>query len=290
MMKTKTLVFSLVREQSNFMTIVMSILTFLSVLAFGIALAIGGGVIRWNNQWEKYATIQITNLDNTKAIKKPLETKKILQKIFETQADKIEFVHEISKSEMQDRMKPWISSGAKLNNYLPQMFEIKLKNASDMNFMKNEISTRAKFLTHVSAVKTSMNAGIKLVSITIFILVIMLISIGVCVSHISRNIAMLHKHELEILNQVGATDKFIAHQMQFIVGKISTIAAIIGFVIAIPIILLILTTAHSARVGLMATISLNAMDWLLLLLLPILIIVFSVYITKRTTLKILSDK
>lgn len=280
MMKTKTLVFSLVREQSNFMTIVMSILTFLSVLAFGIALAIGGGVIRWNNQWEKYATIQITNLDNTKAIKK----------IFETHADKIEFVNEISKSEMQDRMKPWISSGAKLNNYLPQMFEIKLKNASDMNFMKNEISTRAKFLTHVSAVKTSMNAGIKLVSITIFILVIMLISIGVCVSHISRNIAMLHKHELEILNQVGATDKFIAHQMQFIVGKISTIAAIIGFVIAIPIILLILTTAHSARVGLMATISLNAMDWLLLLLLPILIIVFSVYITKRTTLKILSDK
>ena len=185
-------------------------------------------------------------------------------------------------------MKPWLSNGAKLGEYLPQMFEIKLKNASDMQFMKNEISTRAKFLTHTSAVKNSMNAGLKLVGITVSILIIMLISIGVCVSHISRNIAMLHKHELEILNQVGATDKFIAHQMQIIVGKISIISALIGFTLATPILLLILKAAHSARVGLMATISLNGSDWLLLIALPVAIIIFSVYITKRTTLKILS--
>ena len=66
MKKKTTLVFSLVKEQSRFMTTVISILTFLSVLAFGVALAIGGGVTHWNNQWEKYATVQVINLDNTK--------------------------------------------------------------------------------------------------------------------------------------------------------------------------------------------------------------------------------
>jgi len=279
-MKKTKLVFSLVREQSNFMTTVMSILTFLSVLAFGIALAIGGGVINWNNQWEKYATVQVTKVDNTKIVKK----------VFETNIDKIESVKEISKSEMGERMKPWVSNGAKLNDYLPQMFEIKLKDASDMKMIQEKISPHAKFLTHTSAVKNSMTAGLKLVGITIFILIIMLISIGVCVSHISRNIAMLHRHELEILNQVGASDKFIARQMQLIVGKISAIAALIGFTIACPIISLILMTAHSARVGLMATISLNGTDWIMLCVLPILIVIFSVYITKQTTLKILSNK
>jgi len=277
-MKKTSLVFSLVHEQSIFMTIVISVLTFLSVLAFGIALSIGGGVMRWNAQWEKYATIQVINLDNTKTIKK----------IFESNADKIESVNEISKSEMEERMKPWISSGAKLNNYLPQMFEIKLKKSSDMQFIKNEISNRARFLTHTSALKSSMDSGLKLVAITGFVLIMMLISIGVCVSYISRNIAMLHKHELEILNQVGATDKFIAHQMQLIVGKISFMAAIIGFTVAAPVLCLILWAAHSARVGLMATLSLSGGDWTALIILPILIIVFSVYITKRTTLKILS--
>ena len=277
-MKKTPLVFSLVQEQSTFMTVIISILTFLSVLAFGIALSIGTGVIRWNNQWERYATVQINNLDNTKTIKK----------IFDDNSDKIESVTEISKSEMERMMQPWITGGAKLTNYLPQMFEIKLKKSSDMTFMKNEISTRAKFLTHTSALKSSMNAGWKLVSITTFILLLMLVSIGICVSYISKNIAMLHKHELEILNQVGATDKFIAHQMQIIVGKISMIACSIGFVMAIPIILMILGTAHSARIGLLATLSLSIGNWIAMIALPIIIVIFSVYITKKTTIKILS--
>lgn len=277
-MKKTPLVFSLVHEQSTFMTVIISILTFLSVLAFGIALSIGTGVIRWNNQWERYATVQITSPDNTKTIKK----------IFDDNMDKIESVAEISKNEMERMMQPWITGGAKITNYLPQMFEIKLKKSSDMKFMKNEISTRAKFLTHTSALKSSMNAGWKLVSITTFILLLMLVSIGVCVSYISKNIAMLHKHELEILNQVGATDKFIARQMQIIVGKISMIACTIGFIMAVPIILMILGTAHSARIGLLATLSLSTGNWIAMIALPIIIVIFSVYITKKTTIKILS--
>ena len=279
-MKQKTLVFSLVREQSIFMTVVISILTFLSVLAFGIALAIGGGVTKWNTQWDKYATIQITNLDNTSAIKK----------IFESNADKIESVNEISKVEMERIMQPWVSSGAKLNQYLPQTFEIRVKNAKDMETLKQQITQKAKFLTHANALKPSMSAGWKLVMITSFVLILILASIGICISYISRNIAMLHKHELEILNQVGATDKFIAKQMQIIVAKISALACLIGFVVAAPILMLILATARSARVGLLATLSLSGTSWAILFLLTIAIIVFSVYITKKTTIKILSGK
>ena len=277
-MKKRTLVFSLVKDQSMFMTIIISILTFLSVLAFGIALSIGTGVMRWNTQWDKYATIQISNADNAKFVKK----------IIENNNDKIESVVEVSKTEMETMLKQWVSNGAKLNNYLPQMFEIKFKNKSDMENIKQEISGRAKFLTHTSALKTSMNAGWKLVGITICILFLILTCIGLCISYISKNIAMLHKHELEILNQVGASDKFVAKQMQIIVGKICTVACFIGFVSALPIIFMILWSAHSARVGLMATLYLSGTDWILLLALPILIVIFSVHITKKTTLKILA--
>ena len=278
-MKKNALVFSIVREQSIFMTVVISVLTFLSVLAFGIALSIGTGVIRWNTEWEKYATVQVMSTENTAAVKK----------IFDENSDKIESVREISRSEMENLMKTWVSSGARINNYLPQMFEVKLKKASDMQNLREKISPRAKFLPHAAALQSSMNAGWKLVSITVLVLMLMLASIGVCVSCISRNIAMLHKHELEILNQIGATDNFIARQMQIIVAKISTVACTIGFVCALPIILMILTTAHSARVGLMATLSLSATNWIMLMLLPVLIVIFSVYITKKTTLKIVSE-
>ena len=277
-MRKTPLVFSLVHEQSVFMTVVVSILTFLSVLAFGIALSIGTGVIKWNSQWDKYATIQVMNSNNTNDVKK----------IFDKNMDKIESVREIPKAEMEHMMQAWVSSGAKLNNYLPQMFELKLKKSSDMDSMKQEISQRARFLTHTSALKQSMNAGWKLVGITGFILIIMLVSIGICVSYISKNIAMLHKHELEILNQIGASDKFVAKQMQIIIGKISMVASLVGFMFAVPILLLILGTAHSARTGLLAMLTLSGNDWLMLILLPILIVFYSVHITKKTTLKILS--
>ncbi len=278
-MKKTKLVFSLVKEQSIFMTVVISVLTFLSVLALGIALAVGGGVIRWNNQWDKYATVQITNPDNTNYVKK----------VFEENSNKFSNIQEISKPEMERMLQPWISSGAKVNNYLPVMYEIKLKKSGDMKFIREKIGARAKFLTHTSALKTSISAGWKLVSITTLILILMLTSIGVCISYISRNIAMLHKHELEILNQVGASDNFIARQMQIIVAKISSVACLVGFVCALPIILMILSTAQSARVGLMSTLSLSTTGWLVLALLPIIIVIFSVYITKKTTFKILSE-
>ena len=279
-MKKNALVFSVVREQSVFMTVVISVLTFLSVLALGIALSIGTGVIRWNMGWEKYATVQIITPDNTMSIKK----------IFEENANKIESVNEISKSEMERMMKSWVSGGAKISNYLPQMFEIKLKDAKDMKIIGEKIGGKAKFIPHSAALKNSVSAGWKLVLITVFVMLLMLVSIGVCVSCISRNIAMLHKHELEILNQVGATDNFIAKQMQIIVAKISALACLIGFIIAMPILELILSTAHSARVGLLATLTLSTIDVIILFALPIFIVMFSVYLTKKTTLKLLADK
>ena len=55
-MTKRPIVFSLVREQSVFMTVIMSLLTFLAVLALGISLAIGTCVVRRNSQWELSAT------------------------------------------------------------------------------------------------------------------------------------------------------------------------------------------------------------------------------------------
>ena len=159
-----------------------------------------------------------------------------------------------------------------------------------MDNLREKISQSAKFIPHSSALKNSISAGWKLVSITILVMLLMLASIGICVSCLSRNIAMLHKHELEILNQVGATDNFIAKQMQIIVAKIGTIACLIGFVIAMPILELILSTAHSAHVGLLATLTLSTVDVIALFCLPVFIVIFAVYLTKRTTLKLLAGK
>ena len=275
----KPVVFSLVREQSIFMTTIMSLLTFLSVLALGIALSIGTGVLRWNTQWENFATVQVTNPENID------KTKQIIAE----SADKIKTINEISTDQMNELMSPWISGGGVLKNYLPKMWEIEFKSASDLKSVGAQLNKNARFLTHANALKSSTSAGWKMILMSSIILIMTLGAIGVCISYIARNTAMLHRRELEILNQIGASDNFVANQMQIIVAKICLLASSIGFIVAAPILLIIISTAHSARVGLMAMLGLSGLGWLLLILLPIIITVASIWITRRTTIRILQE-
>ena len=275
----KPTVFSLVREQSMFMTAIMSLLTFLSVLALGIALSIGTGVMRWNSQWDLFATVQVMNPENIASVKKTIDAN----------MNKIESVKQITTEEMTNLMRPWISGGGALKNYLPTMWEIQFKSKNDIKSAEPEFSKNARFLTHASALKTSTSAGWKMIVLSGLVLLLTLGAIGVCISYIARNTAMLHKRELEILNQIGASDSFVANQMQTIVARIATTATACGLVAALPVLLLILSTAKSARVGLMAMIGLSGMGWLSLILLPVIIVVFSIWITRRTTLNILKN-
>ena len=276
----KPIVFSVIKDQSVFMTAIMSLLTFLAVIALGISLAIGTGVVRWNSQWDLYATVQIMDTDNTANVKK----------IFDENTDKITHVTEITTEQMRDLMRPWISGGGALENYLPKMYEVEFTTNDAMEQIGPQISKYARFLTHADALNASTSAGWKMILIASFVLVLTLGAIGLCISYITRNMALLHRRELEILNQIGATDAYVAHQMQIIIAKICTIAGGIGFVVAAPVLLLILSTAHSARVGLMAMLDISGAGWITLLLLPIVIIIFAIWMTKRTTLNILKNK
>lgn len=275
----RPIVFSLVREQSWFMTVIVALLTFLSVLALGISLAIGTGVLRWNNQWERFATVQLMDSEKIEAVKKVLETNR----------DKIEKVTVIDSAQMQDLMAPWVSGGSVLKNYLPKMWEVKFNSQSDLENVSVELSKIARVLPHASALKMSTSVGWKMVVMSGFMLLLTLGAIGFCISYIVRNTAMLHRRELEILNQIGASDSFVARQMQFIVGKISLVACVIGYLCAVPVILLILSMAHSARAGLMAMLGLSGAGWLVLTLLPFAVVVFSILMTRYTTINILKN-
>ncbi len=276
----KPVVFSLFRDQSIFMTTIMALMSFLAILALGLAMAIGNGVLRWNRQWDTFITIQVTNTDNTNNVKN------MLQK----HSDIIANMHELTTAEMTRLMSPWLSGGnSVLQKYLPNMFEIKLKSKSDIDTIKKSIGTNARVLTHSDALSPSISAGWKMIFILSLVLGLIIGTIGICISFIARNTAILHKRELEILNQVGANDSFITKQMRIIVMKICTIACTIGFLIGAPVLMLIIGIAHSARVGLMATIGLSGTCWGILVLTPWVIILFATVVARRTTLNILNN-
>lgn len=278
-MKKKPIVFSLIKEQSTFMTAIMAILSFLSVLTLGIALMIGTGTIRMNGAWDLHATIQTNDENDAPKIREVLEKNK---KLIKTST-------EISSSQMARLMSPWVSGGSSLEKYLPKMWEVEFSSKRDLTDVQMQITPYAKFMTHKNALATPIRAGWYLIGISALVLLVVLGSIALCISYIAHNTAMLHKRELEILNQIGASDSFIIKQMQIIVARICTHATLYGFLLAIPFLLLILGASHIERVGLMAMLNLNVFGWILLCILPIAITVFATRITKHTTTKILKN-
>ncbi|MDL2295844.1 hypothetical protein LJC18_03475 [Lachnospiraceae bacterium OttesenSCG-928-E19] len=279
-MAKKPLVFSLVRDQSLFMTAIMSLLSFMAVLTLGIALSIGTGVIRWNNQWDLFATVQVMSDDNVAATQKTLDDNR----------DKFKSVTQVPVADMEKMLRPWMSGGSGgLGNYLPKMYEIQFRKKSDIKPIGEQISKSARFLTHAESLRNSTNAGWRMIWISGLVMLLTLGAIGICISYIARNTAMLHKRELEILNQIGAHDSFVARQMQIIVAKICAMAGVTGFILALPILGLILSSANNARVGLMAMMGLNTFGWIALILMPVVIIIFAIWVTKKTTYKILAN-
>lgn len=278
-MKRKPVVFSLIREQSTFMTAIMSVLTFLSVLTLGIALMIGTGVVRMNTTWDLFATIQTNDANDVPKIRDVLNKNKNI----------IKSSNEISSTQMMNLMSPWVAGGTALEKYLPKMWEVEFKTTADMQTVQTQITPYARFLTHKNALSAPVRAGWYLIAICALVLSVALGSITTCITYIAHNTAMLHKRELEILNQIGASDGFVAHQMQIIVARICTRATIFGFLLALPFLLLVMAAARVARVGLFAMIGLNAFGWIILCILPVFITFFATYITKRTTHRILKN-
>lgn len=281
-MKKAPLVFSFVREQKTFMSALIGLLSFLGVLALGISIAIGTAVVRWNQHWDLYATVQIM----------PKGDAKLAEKIIDSNMQKFESAKKISQDEIDKMLRPWLSGGRALENYIPQMYEIKFKSKNDMADISALIEPipGARFLSHSAGMKSSTGAGIRIILISGFVLLLILGAIGICVSYITRNITMIHKRELGILNQIGAGDGFIIRQLMIVIARITAGASMVGFLIAAPILLLITQMAHGTKVGLMSQMAITGIGWVALILMPLIITVASIIIVKNTTLQILDNK
>jgi cell division protein FtsX len=123
----------------------------------------------------------------------------------------------------------------------------------------------------------------------VFVLGLVLGAIVLCISYVTKNITLIHKRELEILNQVGARDSFIARQLMVIIARLSLIGAGAGFIIAAPVLLIIIGMTRRLRVGMFTQMAIPGGGWIALCALAVGIIVLCVITTRKTVMKILRE-
>ncbi|MCL2338383.1 MAG: hypothetical protein FWC51_00305 [Proteobacteria bacterium] len=277
----KPIVFSFVREQRIFMVSLLALLSFLAVLCLGLVISLGTAVKRWNAQWNLMATVQVMPGGNVTAVQKAIDGTK----------NDIVSLREISTEESAAMLKPWLASSDALTGYIPKMTELQFKNASARNDFGSRVAgiDGVRFVTFAGGMRATTSVGWQIILISFFVLALVLASIILCISYITKNTTLIHRHELEILNQVGARDSFIAKQLMSIILRLAAIGTAIGFVVAAPVLLIIISMAHSLRVGMFTQMAVPGIGWIVLIVLAVGIIGLSVITTRKTVMRILRE-
>ncbi|MCL1786275.1 MAG: hypothetical protein FWG39_03985 [Alphaproteobacteria bacterium] len=283
-MKTP-LVFSFIKEQKVFLTLLMSLLTFLSVLGLGLVISLSTAITRWNAEWSLMATVQITPGATANSAADSV------RKILDGADSGVAARHEISESDAKRILRPWLQDGGVLAQYIPKMTEIKFKDRAGMNAMAEKIKSvpGARFVRHNDAMQRSADIGRRIIFLSVFVLLLVLGAAAACVSYITRNITLIHKRELEILNLIGAHDSFVAAQLMFIIARICATAAIIGFAAGVPALLIISGISAGMKVGMFSQMAIPFFGWVMLFLLAGGIIALSVWTARRTVIDILKE-
>ena len=261
------------------MILLMSLLTFLAVLGLGLAIALGTAVYKWNAQWRLMATVQVLpGGDWTGA-----------QKVLESSRSDIATQIEISEQESARMLRPWLKDGEVLTQYIPKMMEVQFKSQSALSNAASSLGDiqGARFIRHTDGMRGAFAAGWKVIALSVLILFLVLGAIVACISYITRNITLIHQRELEILNQIGARDGFIAQQLMKTIAKICFAAAAIGFAFAAPALLLVTSIAHSIRVGMFTQMHIPKVGWGVLAGLAGCIIILALLTARKTVMGIL---
>ncbi|MDR1696966.1 MAG: ABC transporter permease [Rickettsiales bacterium] len=267
------------REQRAFLTLVFALMTFLVVLCLGLTIGVGTAVTKWNAQWNRTASVQIMPSGNVDAARKILESGR-------TRA-----VRDVPQGEVKRIVGAWISNNSALENYIPTVLEVSFANTADARAMAAKFDNvpNTRFISYAGGMKHITRAGWQIMGLSAFVMFAVLAAIALCILHIVRNITLIHRREIEILNQIGARDGFIARQLATIMARTCAVAAFFGLIATVPVLLFIIYMARGTRVGLMAQMTMPDWGWGVMLLMAIGIVAASVYIARRATLQLLGE-
>jgi cell division protein FtsX len=268
-------VFSFVDDQRRFLCLLIGFMTFLIIASAGVALSISNAIGRFNADMDRSGIIIARAQDMGAA-----------QKITDGAAQSIERAREIDSNDVEKLVGNWLSGGA-ARDYIPKMIQVQAKTPAALDAIaKRAAAAKLKFV-HSKNAAPDRGIGIKIILISTFVFLAILAALIACIIHSVKNIVMIHRREIEILNQVGAMPKYIAGQMQRAMLGIGIRAAAIGLAAGWAMLLAIGGLSRGARVGLIANMGLDGADWLMTLILAAAVAILVVAVTRRAAIKIL---
>ncbi len=284
----------LARDASaRFLPCLVAFMVYLAVLALTSALVMDRIADRWDQGLAGRLTVQIPPPPDDQAADQAAQRIDRVLEVLNT-ASGVESATPLQDDEIAALLSPWLGDAA-LDQGLP------LPTLVAVTFRRSDPPDLAKLTDRLQAsvAGTSLDdhqrwlgSLLDLAGTIEFLALAMVLAVGitgiVAVIFVTRTGLAVHRQVIELLHLIGAQDAYVAGQFQVHALKLGFIGGLIGFVLAALTLLLIGHFLDQLETALIPSLSLTAVDWLSLALVPFIAALVAMSTARLTVLRTLS--
>lgn len=282
---------------NNFLKILMGLMTFLGIIALSGSFALSEIKHRWSSGLENKATVEIAAQGSDGIILDKATVNQLGDKVFDylSRHPAIENVERMEEAQIIDLVSPWLGADLSYDQIpLPAIMTISFK--KDVLFeyetitrgLEN-IAPSARLDTHESWLNDVLRfaGALKFAAIMITLIIGITTIIGVAGSVQARMV--IYHEELELLHLMGAGDRYISRQLQRYILILCLQGAAIGALAGGLTLLIVGWITGKMDISLLPDFSLNALQILTLLILPVIVALLGMLTARQTVLRVLEQ-
>ena len=271
---------------------VIAVMLFLTLLAAAAALTLGSAARQINADLAGRATVQIVNADGDARQKQALAAEALLR------SDRaVASVTQVSEAEVRALLTPWLGSGATSRDIpLPALIDVDFRAQADgatltrLRRAMQPVAPDARIDAHGQWLKPVFDLIATLRWLAIALVALLALATTASVMLSARSSFAAHADTIDIMHLLGSTHQQIARLFQRRIALDAALGALIGCLLAAPVLWMLGRAAARLDSGLVSAGSFGPVDWLLLATVPIAGIALAVFTARVTVLGALRKK
>ena len=284
-------------KDSKFLVLLVGLMSFLAILAFSGFFTLNAMAHRWSSGLENKITIEVLAETREGMLRAESVVKEDTKKIINLLANNriVSSFDVLSEEDIHDLIAPWIGNDLSLDDIpLPRLITVELhastaEHLDQLTGKIEDISHSARVNTHhewlgdLTRLTSSLQMVALLISLIIGVITVTAISSAV------RTRMTIHKKEIQLLHLMGATDHYIASQLQRQSLTLALQGAMAGTMAGLLIAFFLVLITDSNEATLIPQISLSIGQYFFLLFTPAFISLIAGMTARYTVLRELAQ-
>ena len=283
-------------EGTDFLVLLIALMTFLAMLALSGSFALGSMSKKWSSGLENKVTIEIPAEKSDGSLRTKEKITEFSQKVvtaLEKNTD-VRSITVLDEGDIQELVSPWLGEDMVLDEIpLPGLISLELKETTpeiiktlekDMAYINDNIriDTHESWLNSLLRVTGTLQLSASMITLIIAFTTVVAVAGGV------QSRMAIHKEDVELLHLMGASDEYITKQFQRHALVMAVRGAAFGTGASLLVLLVIALLYSNHSEALLPNAHFSPLQWGTLIALPALACIIAALASRFTVLRALS--